>query len=178
MNGRAVARRGREPHPQPEGWPGDGHTADGPAPSDRPDVGEVVTELYETAAVVRGRADAVARSAGQSQARWQVLFTLVEGPLPVPLLARRLGLTRQSVQRVVDLLTQDRLVVPLANPAHQRSPLFALTEAGGRTLRQVNAAAVGWHAAVRAALSVEDQDELRRLLAVLRAVAGGAPVDR
>lgn len=152
--------------------------ADGPVPSDRPDVGEVITELYETAAVVRGRADAVARSAGQSQARWQVLFTLVEGPLPVPLLARRLGLTRQSVQRVADLLAEDRLIVPLANPAHQRSPLFALTEAGVRTLRQVNAAAVNWHAAVRAALSLEEQDELRRLLAALRAVAAGGPVTR
>lgn len=139
--------------------------------SDRPEVGEVITELYETAAVIRTLADTVARSAGQSQARWQVLFTLAEGPMPVPLLARRLGLTRQSVQRVVDLLVHDGLVVPLANPAHQRSPLFTLTEGGGHTLREVNAAAAGWHAAVRAALSADEQDDLRRLLAVLRDVA-------
>ena len=150
-------------------------TGEDPRAPDRPQVGAVITELYETAALVRSRGDAVARAAGQSQARWQVLFTLAGGPLPVPLLARRLGLTRQSVQRIVDLLARDGLVVPLANPAHQRSPLFALTEAGGHTLRQVNAAAADWHAAVRTALSADEQEDLRRLLANLRAVATRFP---
>ena len=116
---------------------------------ERPDIGKLITELHETAAALRARGEAVARSAGQSQARWHVLFTLADGPMTVPDLARRLGLTRQSVQRVVDLLEADALVASVANPSHRRSPRFELTGHGARVLGRINAAASGWHEAVR-----------------------------
>jgi DNA-binding MarR family transcriptional regulator len=145
------------------------------APEDRTEIGELITELHETAATVRARGETVARSAGQTQARWQVLFILTEGPLAVPALAKRLGLTRQSVQRIVDLLAAEGLLRAVANPAHQRSPRFELTAGGTRTLRRINAAAAGWHAAVRSALASEDRRHLRRLLGALREVAGTPP---
>ena len=145
------------------------------APEDRSEIGELITELHETAATVRARGETVARSAGQTQSRWQVLFILTEGPLAVPALARRLGLTRQSVQRIVDLLAAEGLLRAVANPAHQRSPRFELTAGGTRTLRRINAAATGWHAAVRSALAAEDRRHLRRLLGALREVAGTPP---
>lgn len=149
-----------------------------PAFGDRTEVGELLASLYETAAVVRARGEEVARSVGQTQARWQVLFTLSEGRLPAPGLARRLALTRQSVQRVIDLLAAERLVRAVANPSHRRSPLFELTGRGRRTLRQVNAAATGWHDAVRATLGPEELGNLRHMLGALRAVAGDGAADR
>ncbi|MGH9086808.1 MAG: MarR family winged helix-turn-helix transcriptional regulator [Acidimicrobiales bacterium] len=130
-----------------------------------------MTELHETAAAVRARGDAVARSAGQSQARWQVLFTLASGPFTVPDLARRLGLTRQSVQRVVDLLQDDELVAAVTNPFHRRSPRFELTMTGALTLDRINGAASDWHGAVRAALDPGERHRLRQALATLRALA-------
>jgi DNA-binding MarR family transcriptional regulator len=58
----------------------------------------------------------------------------------VPEIAHRLGLTRQSVQRVVDDLVTTGMVELLPNPMHARSPRAALTKAGARTLEQLFAA--------------------------------------
>lgn len=158
--------------------PGTGTTAHATAPgvgtsrwAGRTEVGELITELYETAAMVRARGESVAREAGQSQARWQVLYSLVDGELTVPVLARRLGFTRQSVQRVVDLLVAEGLLVATSNPAHRRSPLFGLTAVGHRRLGRINDAAQGWHAEVRAGLGPDERQRLRGALASLRAVA-------
>lgn len=68
------------------------------------------------------------------------MSTVSEEALTVPRIARRLGLTRQSVQRVVDDLTQTTHVELRPNPAHRRSPLVALTPHGRTTLRQLNVA--------------------------------------
>src|SRR5215468_11126372 len=53
--------------------------------------------------------DALAKPAGQSSARWQVLAAVENGPATVARIARWLGLARQSVQRVADLLEKDGL---------------------------------------------------------------------
>ena len=50
--------------------------------------------------------------------------------MTVPQIARRMGLTRQSVQASVNRLRDDRLVVAGDNPDHSRSPLIGLTEQG------------------------------------------------
>lgn len=142
---------------------------------DGPDIGQLMSELHETAAAVRARGEAVARSAGQTQARWQALFTLDRGPMTVPDLARRLGLTRQSVQRVVDLLVGDDLVATVPNPSHRRSSLFELTADGTRALGRINVAARRWHGAVRAVLGPDDRRQLQHALATLRAVAAASP---
>jgi DNA-binding MarR family transcriptional regulator len=135
-------------------------------------VGELARELYEAAAAVRARGEAVAGSAGQSQARWQVLYLLVNQPRSVPSVARRLGLARQSVQRVVDLLAGDGLVSAENNPDHARSPLYALTEEGRATLARINAAAELWHADVLRAFSADELERGRGFLRRLLAVAG------
>jgi len=69
---------------------------------------------------------------GLSAARWQVLGAIALGgrPMTVPQIARRMGLTRQSVQASVNRLRDDRLVVAGDNPDHSRSPLIGLTEQG------------------------------------------------
>jgi hypothetical protein len=60
-------------------------------------------------------------------ARWHVLSVVSGDACTVPFMARRLGLARQSVQRVVDALADDHLVALQVNPDHARSPLYALT---------------------------------------------------
>src|SRR6476660_628987 len=54
--------------------------------------------------------DALARPAGQTSARWQVLAMVERGAYTVAETARTLGLARQSVQRVADLLEADGLI--------------------------------------------------------------------
>lgn len=76
---------------------------------------------------------------GLTTARWQVLGALGYSPTPLPVahIARNMGLTRQSVQRVVDLLADQGLVRFEPNPHHQRAKLIVLTSQG---LEALNAA--------------------------------------
>ena len=70
--------------------------------------------------------------AGLTTAWWQVLGAIGYSPAPLPVahIARNMGLSRQSVQRVVDLLAERGMVEYRANPHHQRAKLVVLTPAG------------------------------------------------
>ncbi|WP_409493008.1 MarR family transcriptional regulator [Amycolatopsis sp. cmx-11-12] len=59
--------------------------------------------------VVEAIGNGIARPTGQSLARWQVLAEIENEAAPVGAIAHRLGHTRQSVQRVADLLVDDEL---------------------------------------------------------------------
>ncbi|OAN67257.1 MarR family winged helix-turn-helix transcriptional regulator [Sphingomonas sp. TDK1] len=69
---------------------------------------------------------------GLTSAWWQVLGALRYSPVPLPTasIARNMGLTRQAVQRIVDLLAERGLVELRANPHHRRAKLIVLTDAG------------------------------------------------
>ena len=64
--------------------------------------------------------DAMAEPSGQTSARWRVLAAIGEAPLTVAQIARAWWLTRQSVQRVADVLVKDGLAAYEANPSHRR----------------------------------------------------------
>lgn len=69
---------------------------------------------------------------GLTSAWWQVLAALHYSSLPLPAasIARNMGLTRQAVQRIVDVLAERGLVEFQANPHHRRAKLVVLTPAG------------------------------------------------
>ena len=69
---------------------------------------------------------------GLTSAWWQVLASLRYSPEPLPAasIARNMGLTRQAVQRIVDLLAERGLVEFRPNPHHRRAKLIVLTKAG------------------------------------------------
>jgi len=111
--------------------------------------------------------DALARPAGQTSARWQVLATVEDEPMTVAAIARSLGLTRQSVQRVADLLDGDGLAVYVDNPDDRRAMLLQLTPRGRSALRTIQAAQRGWADALGAELG---ERELRAASATLARV--------
>lgn len=82
------------------------------------------------------------RHAGLTTAWWQVLGALGYSPVPLPVahIARNMGLTRQAVQRVVDLLAKRGFVHLRANPHHRRAKLVVLTPAGRTALAAAEAA--------------------------------------
>ncbi|MGJ7039221.1 DNA-binding MarR family transcriptional regulator [Shinella sp. BE166] len=88
--------------------------------------------------------DALAKPAGQTSARWQVLAAADHAPMSVADAGRALGMTRQGVQRVADLLEKDGLILYAENPAHQRAKLMVLTEAGKTTLDAIKARQSVW----------------------------------
>jgi DNA-binding MarR family transcriptional regulator len=118
--------------------------------------------------------DAVAATAGQSRARNSCLQQLAGGPLTVADIAERLGLARQGVQRVADLLVSDGLAGYADNPRHRRAKLLTLTDAGERALAAMDAAHRRWVAATAPELSQFDLPVLTDHLAAVRRAIDGA----
>ncbi|MFC4126211.1 MarR family winged helix-turn-helix transcriptional regulator [Nocardia rhizosphaerae] len=103
-------------------------------------------ELFATAAITSFRlngqflaiAEELAAPAGLTAAWWQVLGAVLAEPLPVAGIAREMGITRQSVQRIADLLVDKGLCEYRPNPAHKRAKLVAATEAGSAAVRRID----------------------------------------
>ncbi|MFF7894448.1 MarR family winged helix-turn-helix transcriptional regulator [Streptomyces sp. NPDC007907] len=83
-------------------------------------------------------AEELARPAGLTAAWWQVLGAVLGEPLPVSGIARAMGITRQSVQRIADLLVGKELAEYRPNPAHRRAKLLAATEAGRAAIARID----------------------------------------
>ncbi|CAL9548707.1 hypothetical protein SUDANB121_04409 [Nocardiopsis dassonvillei] len=85
-------------------------------------------------------AEELARPAGLTAARWQVLGSVTGTPKPVSGIARELGSARQSVQRIADVLVDQGLAEYLPNPAHSRAKLLSPTAEGIAALRRIDPA--------------------------------------
>ena len=84
--------------------------------------------------------ETLARPVGLTAARWQVLGAILPEPLPVSGIARAMGLTRQAVQRIADVVVELGLAEYRPNPAHQRAKLLAVTEDGRAAMRRIRPA--------------------------------------
>jgi DNA-binding MarR family transcriptional regulator len=117
--------------------------------------------------------DDLSRPFGQTSARWQVLAAVEDESAPVAEIARRLGLARQSVQRIADILTDEGLTAFDDNPAHRRAKLLRLLPKGRSVLNAIQAAQRPWAEKMGAAIGETD---LRRagdvLERVLQSLAG------
>lgn len=121
-------------------------------------------ELFEAAGAGRRMGEAIASRQRQTQGRWQAMWTIGDMPLTVPQIARRLGMTRQNIQRVAGELIERNLATFVPNPDHKRSPLLRLTAEGRSTLDGLNATANRWHQAMLATFTADDVAALRTLL--------------
>ncbi|HJS72980.1 MAG TPA: MarR family transcriptional regulator [Vicinamibacteria bacterium] len=129
----------------------------------------VFQEALSLARFYESRIDEVARSEKQSRARGEVLREVGAGRT-VPQIARRMGMARQSVQRVADLLAESRLVRFEPNPDHRRSPILRATDEGVRVRDRLDRKLRGWE---EGALELVDSDDLETALVVLRAIRSG-----
>ena len=106
----------------------------------------VIRELVITVFATNGRlveaGNALVAPIGLTTAWWQVLGALGYSPVPLPVahIARNMGLTRQAVQRVVELLVERGFVQLETNPHHQRAKLVVLTPAGSAALKAAEVA--------------------------------------
>jgi DNA-binding MarR family transcriptional regulator len=118
-------------------------------------------------------AEELARPAGLTAAWWQVLGAVLGPPLPVVGIAREMGLTRQSVQRIADILVERGLAEYRDNPAHRRAKLLAPTGEGRAAVGQIGPAHA---AAARRLTEVLGEEALAGAVAGLRALS--AALDR
>ncbi|AKJ15705.1 hypothetical protein ABB07_38320 [Streptomyces incarnatus] len=131
----------------------------------------LIADVFEAAGALRRLGEQTAAAEGLTQARWQVLSAVSEDPLTVPQAARRLGVSRQNVQRVANDLVSFRLASYEPNPDHRGSPLLTLTPRGRESLARVTARAEQLHRTLFAAIPEQEihatRTSLRRLLAEL-----------
>lgn len=128
----------------------------------------VVADIFELAGRFREQGETIARTVGQTQARWQVMSAASADPRTVPQIARRLGVTRQNVQRIADLLVEENWAKFEPNPDHKGSPYLMLNERGRAALARITKAAAQGHAELARKLAAADvgalHHGLRRLI--------------
>jgi DNA-binding MarR family transcriptional regulator len=130
--------------------------------------GAVLTELIipviRLEALFSRAGEAIAEKGGQTLARWLTLEMVAGQLATVAQVARSLGLTRQSVQRIADLLEKDGLTEYVDNPAHQTSKLVQITARGRHTLRTIQAAQRAWANSVAARLGEANLRQASRVV--------------
>lgn len=114
-------------------------------------------------------ADELAKPGGLTAAWWQVLGAVLREPLPVAGIARAMGTTRQSVQRIADLLVRRGLAEYVPNPAHRRAKLLRPTDEGLAAVRKINPGHADMAARLADALGDEEFAETVRVLERLSA---------
>jgi DNA-binding MarR family transcriptional regulator len=116
--------------------------------------------MQECSRLNRRLVAAVARLTGGSGitgAQWGVLGALGASadPLTVAEASRRLGLTRQGVQRVTDVLEKKGLIEYQQNPRHRRAKLAIVTAEGRTLLNQLQERQSQWVRHAAGELNVE-----------------------
>jgi DNA-binding MarR family transcriptional regulator len=127
----------------------------------------LIADIYECAGRLRREGEAIAAGEGQTQARWQLLSVCSDRSLTVPQAARRLGVSRQAVQRVANDLDQDTLLQFSFNPDHRSSPLLSITPLGRTVLANISQAATRFNRNLVAGLGPQDIETTRRVLRTL-----------
>jgi DNA-binding MarR family transcriptional regulator len=107
---------------------------------------------------------------GLTSARWQVIGAIIaaERPEPVAWLARDMGANRQNVQRIVNDLLAEGLVVLEENPRHRRAQLVVLTPKGKRAYAAAMQLGAPWMSELVTELPLKDIETFRRVLMELR----------
>jgi DNA-binding MarR family transcriptional regulator len=140
-----------------------------PEPPPQTEAGGLLTEVILATFRLNGRlmevAQRLAAEGGLTAAWWQVLGGVLDQPRTVAEIGRRMGMTRQGVQRIADLLAANGLAEYRPNPSHRRAKLLACTEAGYWAVRQISLAQHPWSNQVGAEIG---PDNLRPALATMQ----------
>ncbi len=117
---------------------------------------ELLLKLFRVNGLLLMVGDRLSKSLGLTGARWQVMGALADGPLTVAQIARNMGLQRQSVQRLVNVLSQQALLILNDNPHHRRARLVRLTATGRNQYEQISQIQAQWVNNISEGLDVTD----------------------
>jgi DNA-binding MarR family transcriptional regulator len=143
---------------------------------------ELVLEIFRANGRLLATGDRLAMPVGLTSARWQVLGAIDAGPLSVAQIARDMGLTRQSVQRLANVVAAEGIVSFAENPAHKRAKLVQLTPRGRAMLDRISRIQVDWARQTTDGLTPEELQSASATLRSIRqrleqAAAAGAETD-
>lgn len=125
--------------PERESWPDHPPvSATGAAMTD------LVLETFRLNARLMEAAQRLAAQGGITAAWWQVLGGVLDEPRTLAETGRRMGVSRQAVRRIADILVERGLAEYRTNPSHRRAQLLACTEAGYWAVRRIGLAQAPW----------------------------------
>jgi DNA-binding MarR family transcriptional regulator len=107
-------------------------------------LGKIVELTFRLNGLFMTAGNSITKPLGQSSARWQVMGSVYTGPATVPQIARRMGITRQSVQRIADILNSEGLAYFIENKEHKKSKLLILTSKGKKVMDSIQKVQILW----------------------------------
>jgi DNA-binding MarR family transcriptional regulator len=130
---------------------------------------DVILSVFRANGLLVASGDQLSAGEDLTSARWQVLgaVALAGRPLTVPQIARRMGLTRQSVHATVKRLIADGLVELVPNADHRRSRLLRMTPHGERRYAAIDKRQVSWVNALARGIDRSDLETTARVLEAL-----------
>lgn len=130
----------------------------------------LIDELFQLNGRLLAEADKLSATHGLTGARWQVLgaLKLEERPLSVAQIARRMGLQRQSVQRLSDILVTQGILAYHPNPDHKRAKLVDFTPKGREIFNEASTTQTGWANAITVDFTIEELDAAATVLHKLK----------
>ncbi len=131
---------------------------------------ELIVEVFRLNGLLISTADKLVAKFGITGARWQVMGALVQtgGLETVSRLARDMGLTRQSVQRVVNEMAADGLLEFEENPHHKRSKLVRMSKRGEQVFSSALEIQLPWVKELSDGISQKQLTEAKRVLEMIR----------
>jgi DNA-binding MarR family transcriptional regulator len=105
---------------------------------------EIVLLVFRLEADFIAAAEEISARAGLTAARWKVLGAVLSGPRTVAEIGRVMGLARQSVQRLADILVDEGLATYLDNPEHKHARLFTPTKLGRAAVTRLGERQASW----------------------------------
>ena len=127
---------------------------------------EVILSTFRATGLFLAAGDDLTAAAGLTAARWQVLgaIALADRPLTVPQIARRMGLTRQSIHATVKRLVEEGLLELASNADHRRSQLVRLTARGRAKYSTLDKRQASWVNGVASGIDTADLKTAVRVL--------------
>ncbi len=138
------------------------HTKDGKAFT------ELVLETFRFNGRLLAAADNLSKPLGLTSSRWQVLGAIEGQSHSVAQIARKMGLARQNVQRLANVLELEGLVEYVPNPDHQRAKLVCLTQHGRKAVKELARRQESWANKVASRASLSELELASRVLRELR----------
>jgi DNA-binding MarR family transcriptional regulator len=152
-----------------------------PTPAPQSDAGGALTELILLVFALNGRlleaAGQLAAAGGLTAARWQVLGGVLDEPRPVAEIGRLMGLTRQSVQRLANILVEEGFATWEPNPRHLRAKLLQPTPQAYIAVRQVATRQHPWSSEIGDAVGADELRQASQTIAALLTAMQDRPPD-
>ncbi|MCW9034337.1 MAG: MarR family transcriptional regulator [Rhodospirillales bacterium] len=105
---------------------------------------EIALEIFRLNGALLAAGDKLGADLGITSARWQIMGALGESSMTVPQIANEMGLTRQGVQRTVNILLEEGIVELHDNPNHKRAKLVRLSSEGAHKLNEISMRQISW----------------------------------